>query len=128
MGCDIHLHIEIKVGGRWEHYTEAEIGRWYSLFGKMAGVRDHTVEPISPPKGIPDDMNIITKMDYDNWGSDGHSHSWFNKEEIITLYNWIQGLEGVDGDYFYLRFYTNKILDWNNPLLEDLRFVFWFDN
>ena len=92
MGCDIHLHIEIKVAGRWEHYSKAPIGRWYHVFGKMAGVRDLTVEPIVPPKGVPDDMNPVTRIDYVDWGSDGHSHSWFNKEEIRELKIWLQSI------------------------------------
>ena len=40
MGCDIHLHAEIKVNGKWEHYAHPHIRRDYRLFAKMASVRN----------------------------------------------------------------------------------------
>jgi len=39
MSCSIHLHIEVKVDGTWEHYGEPSINSNYQLFEKLAGVR-----------------------------------------------------------------------------------------
>lgn len=39
MGCDIHLHQEVKINGEWHHYRLAEMPRNYEVFEKMAGVR-----------------------------------------------------------------------------------------
>lgn len=33
MGCDLHLHAEIKVKDRWEHYSEMKTYRSYEMFG-----------------------------------------------------------------------------------------------
>lgn len=80
MGCDIHLHQEVKIGKKWHHYNAPRIGRNYELFAKMIGVRNYgTIEPISTVKMLPDDLSKITKIDLEHWGSDGHSSSWFNK-------------------------------------------------
>lgn len=27
MGCDIHLHIEVKINGAWEHYATPRVDR-----------------------------------------------------------------------------------------------------
>ena len=78
MGCDIHVHFEIKLNGKWEHYSNPSIDRNYELFAKMADVRndyENPIIPISFPKGLPKDLSVVTKFEVDHWGSDGHSHS-----------------------------------------------------
>lgn len=64
MGCDIHLHQEVKIGGEWHHYREQSVSRNYALFAKMAGVRNYglTVTPIDEPRGIPDDATDGTEL------------------------------------------------------------------
>jgi len=89
MGCDIHMHIEVKINGNWEHYAFPHISRRYRLFGKMAGVRDTSQDPISPPKGIPEDITTVTRVDLERYGNDGHHHSWFSYEEIVALDAWL---------------------------------------
>ncbi len=87
MGCDIHTHLEIKVASRWHHYSSPSIIRNYDLFTKMAGVRSggSPIVPISMPKGLPEKLSVVTKIDYENWGLDAHSTSWFNAKEIKQL-------------------------------------------
>ncbi len=87
MGCDVHAHLEIKVGNRWHHYSSPYINRNYDLFTKMAGVRSNgsSIVPISMPKGIPEKLSVVTKLDYESWGMDAHSTSWFNAEEIKQI-------------------------------------------
>ena len=39
MGCDIHAHVEIKIGGTWHHYNKLGLQRNYELFQAMAEQR-----------------------------------------------------------------------------------------
>ena len=144
MGCDIHLHIELKIEGQWHHYAAPSIERWYALFEKMAGVRGETENAIAGPKGLPDDVTLITRRcaEYDE--GDAHNHSWLGVKEIVVLEEWCRAAGEKEG-FFLKRDLEHSILHtyllgssltgWHrypedgNPLkVEDLRFVFWFDN
>lgn len=146
MGCDIHLHIEVKINGQWEHYAHPLIDRNYRLFALMAGVRNRDdITPVSLPKGLPDDITPLTRYDAeDYWGRDGHSHSYFTKEEIAELEDRIVA-EGLLKDQwrlemdiwhcYFLGSSFGSIVkypeDWRRPnrrAITDVRFVFWFDN
>ncbi|KKK61066.1 hypothetical protein LCGC14_3018060, partial [marine sediment metagenome] len=97
MGCDIHAHIEIKVGGEWHHYSQPMVDRDYRLFTRMAGVRKSDVEPISAPRGLPQDITFTTRFDAEqHWGEDGHSHSWLSCKELAALVEWYDGLHDKD--------------------------------
>lgn len=72
-------------------------GRVYSLFAILANVRNgrgfagcdtgDRVDPISNPKGLPEDCSIEVKKEADSWGSDGHSHSYLTVKELCD-YDW----------------------------------------
>lgn len=144
MGCDIHLHTEVKINGQWLHYSNPSIDRNYALFAKMADVRNwqtSEIKPISYPKGLPDDCSFLTQLDSDKWDTDGHSHSWLSAAEIKVLFNFIDNREKeffANGAWRFERqnfgycfgnswghFYEEKEYF---GLIEDIRFVFWFDN
>ncbi|MBE3039714.1 MAG: hypothetical protein IMZ62_13005 [Chloroflexi bacterium] len=147
MGCDIHLHIEVKVKGKWEHYSMSRPDRNYELFAKLANVRNNDgIEPISKPRGLPDGISVLTALDAAHWGSDGHNYSYITAEEIAQLEDWAnqdRQWKGNNGagwwmeDYFGF-FFGNTFAGWykyprdNEQLrelgVEDVRFVFWFDN
>lgn len=97
MGTDIHLHVELRVNGTWEHYACPSVQRWYALFGVMAGVRGDA-PPIAIPKGVPCNMSIITRMSYEHHGRDAHTASWFNEDEIDKLVAWLKEREQIDRD------------------------------
>jgi hypothetical protein len=153
MGCDIHLHIEIKLNGKWEHYATPSLKRKYRLFAAMADVRNgDDITPIAYPRGFPIDASLITTIDYERFGLDAHSASVFYEEDIERLVFWLKEekkrLEAEDEsriDLFtcdlewdilnrtYL--FGNAILDmwkypdeWQPEGYEGVRFVFWFDN
>jgi hypothetical protein len=142
MGCNIHVHVEIKVKGRWLHYNHPYVRRNYWLFGKMAGVRNYdNVKPISKPKGFPDDASETTALDfYEQWGVDAHSASWLSSEEVKEFSEWFgkqpgrdQGdVHGFEGIFGYLFGNTlagfSKYPEDQPDFLEDFRIVFWFDN
>lgn len=141
MGCDIHLHTEVKINGEWHHYSAPSVDRQYMLFAKMAGVRNsYDIEPLALPRGIPDNATFITKFDSDRWGGDGHSHSYLTAPEIHELVLWLKNQVKYfmlhpcwEGDTFGYVFgnhfsdFTKYPVD-NPEGLEDIRFVFWFDN
>lgn len=138
MGCDIQLHTEIKIDGKWEHYSQPRIKRSYELFNIMAGIRGgiNSPEPISQPKGLPNDLSITTKFCYDLEEDDAHSMSWFNAEEISKLCDWynikpiISSIEYDVLGYFFGNGW-DQFHKWPEEVpegIEDVRFVFWFDN
>ncbi len=141
MGCDIHLHTEIKVNGKWEHYGNPNVPRNYSLFAKMAGVRGEQ-DPIVAPRGMPIEASVITELDYERWYGDGHSHSWLNAEEISELCDWYEEYRKNIGcdfmacsssrifGYLFGNYWSGffKYPEDRTPRVEDIRFVFWFDN
>ena len=88
MGCDIHCHAEVKINGKWEHYSTPQFERNYRIFEKMAGVRGDEENAISAPKGLPEDCSVVTMLDSRRWGADGHSHSWLSADEIRQLSEW----------------------------------------
>lgn len=130
MGCDIHGFVEVKKDGKWLVYSQIDRDRDYKLFAKMANVRnfDSHVEPISDPRGLPDDVSEVAKIESDYFDSDGHSHSWLSKEEIASLREWI--LEENKKSPFKTTFKLPYVAQYpeDYPRYEDVRIVFWFDN
>lgn len=142
MGCDIHCHVEIKIDGKWEHYNMPRVGRNYRLFALLADVRNYDgIEPISPVKGIPGDLSLLTRLDAEYWGTDGHSHSWLSVEEMKRLdlrkeealhpgMTW--NAHGIEGVFGYLDGNSwGGFVDYpedRRKYAEDYRLVFWFDN
>jgi hypothetical protein len=152
MGCDIHAHVEIRYNGQWEHYATPSISRWYELFGIMAGVRYET-KPIVEPKGVPADMSTVTRLDWERWGVDAHTASWFNEDEIDQLSAWLaqrknEADPNEDTAASFLRYdlehgILNKTYMFGNSLTafkhyddteylpkgcDAVRLIFWFDN
>lgn len=137
MGCDIHVHVEIRYKGEWVHYAAPRVSRWYRLFGVMAGVRDTEETPIVEPKGLPDDMSVVTKIDWELCKNDWHTPSWFNEEEIMRLEDWLRDHDKtLEYDVLGSYFYGNCFVGWKRygemesapEGIDGVRLVFWFDN
>lgn len=137
MGCDVHIHQEVKINGKWEHYRETRIPRNYETFAKMAGVRGEA-EPIAEPRGLPDDVTVMTQFCSDYDGADGHTHTWLGAAEIAELEEFIEDKMGenkwrIEMDGWGWLFGNSwggwtKWPDERPKGVEDIRFVFWFDN
>lgn len=137
MGCDIHLHQEIKINGNWEHYGMADVPRDYRLFAKMAGVRGSET-PIALPRGLPACATAVTRFHSEHFGTDGHSHSWLDADEIYELIQWMKSMRTTEcmqdhrkcfgflfgNTWEGFKRYPDDVMDG----LDDIRFVFWFDN
>ena len=120
MGTDIHAYLEKKnKKGKWEFVKRFPIDRKYNLFSVLANVRNgygfagvktsDGFNPISKPKGLPEDVSKITKKESDSLGVDGHSHSWLTLKEIEE-FDWSQkaiiyGLVTLDK---YINFLKNN--------------------
>ena len=108
MECDIHLFVEVNNNGVWESvdewvteddYTSVEYekrfyrGRNYDLFALLADVRNyHDIEPISPLKGLPNDISENVKQICDYWNSDAHSHSFFTLKDLLA-FDWNKSIK-----------------------------------
>jgi len=140
MGCDIHAHFEIKINGKWLHWSQPNIGRNYKVFAKMANIRnDGTIIPLSKPRGLPDDITETTRIHANNWGIDGHSHSWLNSYEIGLVIKFHESqveekeryrIEHYQWGYLFGNSWTSfhKYRNEYLPEIDEFRLVFWFDN
>lgn len=139
MVTSIHVHTEIKVKGEWHHYSFARLKRSYRLFTKMAGVFEiKGIEPIALPKGLPKDISIVTKISRQRYGEGDaiHGDSWLNAREIAEIEKWYNTITDSDFDSseqlgwcFHCSF--GEFIEYPNNFpkeIEDLRWVFWFDN
>lgn len=126
MGCDIHGWVEHKTGGKWIAISPLNDNaslRNYSRFAALAGVRGDGPEP----KGVPDDVSETTRYWINNWGDDGHSHSWipisdaakvFSETAYTNPHN-ASEVQCYSASYFF---------DLYGEDLQDYRLVYWFDN
>src|SRR5262245_45416883 len=84
---DITLHTEVKIHGQWHHYGSPNVWRNPYLFEWLC--KDCGPEGITPllnePRGLPEDVTAVTKMDADDHGPDGYSHSYITAPEIAAL-------------------------------------------
>jgi len=116
MGADIHFYVEKKVDGKWriqgdvsreveDDYTHINVNsvfssdRCYNSFAILADVRNgrgfagiktgEGFNPISAPRGIPKDASDEYKEIVEQWGVDGHSHSYHTLRQLLD-YDWMQ--------------------------------------
>lgn len=145
MGCDIHMHTEIKIRGEWHHYSAPRFKRCYPLFCLMAAVRGpwDGCEPTAGPRGLPADSALVTRLSRERYRLDGHSDSYLDASELATLeerweafakensinphdadleWNYVGFLEGNSWAEFAK--YPDERPSW----IEDVRWCFWFDN
>ena len=90
MGCDIHGTLEVKKYSWWrtEGYVPNE--RNYDWFGLLAEVRNYVnAIPISPLRGIPDELSDKTRDAIKEWNADGHSYSYLTWKDF-KVYDWEQ--------------------------------------
>jgi hypothetical protein len=141
MGCDIHSVAEVKVGESkygeefWEKakcqfnsgydnkaVDEPIYQRNYDLFAILADVRNGCgfagvktgsgFEPITNPRGIPEDACTVIKAMCWDYGSDGHSHSHITLKELLE-YDW-KGQKTLHQGYVSLEVYK-QFKETGNP-------------
>lgn len=160
MGCDITLHCEVKINGDWHHYSEINLRRNYAMFAKLANVRNSEpneegyIKPICEPKGLPEDISFVTKVDFSFWNSDAHSMSFLSTDEIKEFFQWVKSTSDYHPQLTFLNGKSSLFM-WEHETfgyifgcthsnfsednkehqdltrdynIEDMRWVFWFDN
>jgi hypothetical protein len=134
MGCDVHCHIEVKINGRWEHWSAVHVDRDYRLFARMASVRNpkrgqegHVV-PISIPRGLVNDPSVVTEIAYRRDEPDAHSESWLDGKEMEALCKEFPDLRGSWGYGLGGNGFVAEDDDPFPDCVEDFRVIFWFDN
>jgi hypothetical protein len=132
MGCDIHAVAEARMGKLWvpiklgvefywagkelrkslrnpgstyEFYSIHDLGRNYTLFSLLAGVRGPE-EPMKEPTGLPNDMYPDLYMALND--PDLHTPTWYEAQELIDLWD-------ADG---YIR-YCNIVRGWGDEVGAD---------
>lgn len=88
-------------------------GRNYNLFAILADVRNgrgfagiktgEGFNPISDPRGVPEDASNTYLDDVNSWNGDGHSHSYHTLKQLVE-YDWHQ--ETVQYGVVPLKVYT----------------------
>lgn len=132
MGCDIHLILEIKIEGKWRFGGILDMDRNYEIFSRMARCgRNIDTEPIVENKGLPDDIDDISKIVIED--SADHSASWFNSEEVFQLAKEnpqldMYGNEGVGTMCPFGGAWASNWRMTNYYGFEDFRWIFGFDN
>lgn len=105
MGCDIHSFVEIRLNDQWvvpekgifpcsdwekEYYktdfkTAPFDWRSYGMFGFLADVRNYSKVPCiiaGGSRGMPADASSKAREECEDWGLDGHSHSYIMLKEL----------------------------------------------
>lgn len=136
MGCDIHLHQELKINGVWHHWGNPRVNRDYRLFEKMAGVRGDPINALSALRGLPADATEMTVFDCNRMKPDNHSVSWLGSELVTVLMEWIREgntaihpevpLFHLEIGFLFGNYWTNRDREEWPPGMEDFRWVFWF--
>lgn len=136
MGCDIHPFLEKKIDGKWQ--AVGEMNQWgsleeyeplsdrdYYLFSILAGVRNHhSLTPIAPPKGLPDDMSPEVERLAVYWEDCAHNESWLS-------YNELDSHDYDQYEYENWEVIEKKVIPDMQEIMkevEDVRIVFWFDS
>ncbi|MHB1952354.1 MAG: hypothetical protein ACYCOU_01280 [Sulfobacillus sp.] len=125
MGCDIHVFLERRVHDRWVMVKELDgegvSERNYKRFAALAGVRGDGPKP----RGLPIDVSESTNLHADDWGTDGHSHSWLPVSEAAPIFLATgTNLSRWAHEDPITCFFGERAAD--DP--ENHRIVFWFDN
>lgn len=81
------VHRQVVVEDSWQSQRvlveEWYGGRNYHDFAILADVRNYSeLTPLAAPKGIPEDASYPIRSEIEQWGIDGHSHSYLTLAEL----------------------------------------------
>lgn len=123
MGCDIHALVERKIDDKWvmvDRLKRESRYRNYARFAALAGVRGNGPSP----KGLPDDVSDSGMLHANEWGEDGHSHSYLPLKEAASIF---LSTETCPTQY-ETKCPCSAFFDVEDCDADAHRLVFWFDN
>ena len=134
MGCDIHgPYLEQRYGRadipgaqRWDCVAEFHMGRDYTLFGILAGVREPSSRSFAP-KGPPDSPSWFVGAELREIGPDEHSASWLTTDEVAAACDAYVAQTNGEYEPHRLRLILAAMRAAESPE-NPCRIVFWFDN
>lgn len=158
MGADIHLWVERKLpNGKWAMHDRCDAiskeayalptegdghysidrayhranSRNYRFFAALAGVRGEGPEP----RGLPPDVSDYVLYESDEYGQDGHSHSWMTAREFMPIFaehclDATHTVAVVGGQTTWARLFEQFFATYlDSPGdFDNYRVVFFFDN
>ena len=135
MSTSIHMHIEVKKDGQWQHYSAPSMLREGQFFDLLAGIYGIDT-PVVPVKGLPNDMSGITQYCYemDSESYCPHHQGWLSSAELRLLQQRLRDLNpamdpfDVDLEGVFFHCYINGNAVSSHQGFEDSRLIFWFDN
>ena len=100
MGRDIHIWLEQKRPAyyqvdRWELLaSDVRVVRDYSLFHVLARIDEDLsdLSSLGEPRGLPAGITPETAREVDQWGTDGHSHSFVTYDELLLAQQLYSGV------------------------------------
>lgn len=138
MGADIHMVLEKRSAeGKWIATDTFRIhssrdrnfavpvaqDRNYKRFAALAGVRG----PGPTPRGLPLDASETTNFLSDEYGEDGHSHSWLPLKEAVEVFVETEYWRETD-DVYAKKYPSSFFFGVEEETTDEYRLVFWFDN
>jgi len=169
MGADIHIFVEKQMpSGNWAcvrnlnesidsdglavMYRDRSssnagfVAYWelrsrnYELFAALAGVRGDGPEP----RDLPQDVSEYVQAEYEGWGADAHSASWYSAKEFLQIYAnigvevdeetplnpYVVSLITDGGEVAVAKFLSDKasVYVHEEESVDLYRLIFWFDN
>jgi hypothetical protein len=139
---DIHLNGQTidtaptKQG--WSRAFYKLTGRDYSFFAAIAGVRgDESDESQLEPRGLPDDLSLLSRYYLSDENGDLHSHSWLSLNELAPIL--LRVKEGIGVPELVADKLTDNVISEHEVLqrwvvdsyeseVDSFRIVFAFDN
>lgn len=131
MGCDIHEYVEMQIGGVWVYAGDIILHRNYLLFAVLADVRNDEigVECVSGEhKELPEDISPHLLELSEAYGQDGHSHSYLDLAELEEAKKIYESFDDAGDRYKFPAALESLKELMKLPFVENVRFVFWFDN
>lgn len=142
MGCNAHVHIEVKKNEKWYHFAAPDVRRDYFVYAAMAGERledlpqciQKRICPAAESHEMPNDISEVTEICYKQDGEAYHLHnvSVITAEGLHRLQQNLNELNALprsydlEEDIFHTYVGGNTLAQHQG--WDDLRVILWFDN
>lgn len=143
MGTNLHVHIEVKLNGKWEHFAAPCVTRDYHLFAAINGLDAEFIRPSNRPIAVsrhhelPEDMSAITRVCLEQSRSLGlRGFGYLEAEDIDALQEELYrstpevcrtGFDKLNLEHNIFRTCIGGNTIAGHTGFEDSRIVYWYD-